>query len=115
MSNGAIRNKEYAAVDSGTPVNVDWLNPNGVAFKLIDVVLNLSTAATTSENITIKSITPGSNSVTEYVFDPSTSSLTSHVFRFDKDFMEGTTIGVDFPNTDADTTVILRYQENPRA
>jgi len=110
---GAIRSKEYAAVTAETPVNVDWLNPNGSAFMLIDVVVNLSEAATTSENITIGSITPGSTAVTEYEFDPSTTSNTSLPFRFDKLFERGSKITVDFPNTDANTNVVIRYMELP--
>jgi hypothetical protein len=89
VSSGAIRNKEYASVAALTPVNVDFVpnSNNNPAFKLIDVTLNLGGAATTSENLTVKSITPGaSNTITEYTFDPSTTSDTSIVLRFDKDF-----------------------------
>ena len=112
--NGATKNKEYAA--SATTINDDFTVTGSPAFELIDIVLNFNAAPTTSENIVITSITPGSNTVTEYTFDPSTSAATSHVFRFDKRFMAGTTIGIDYTNTDTKSiTRIVRYQENPSA
>jgi hypothetical protein len=69
---------------------------------------------TDSENVVIKSKTPGANWVTEHTFDPSLSTLQSHVFRFNKLFAAGTTIAVDYANTGTDAIIVgLRYEEKP--
>ncbi len=94
-------------------IDVDFSPPGtpSVAYQIIDITINFNTAApTSSENITFNSV---ENSVTvlEHSFDPSLSTLTSHVFRFDKRFAKGTVFTIDYVNTDASAIdVLVRYQ-----
>lgn len=94
-----------------TAVAVDEDVDPGDAFQLIDISVNFNTAPTTSEDIEITSVNSDSDAVMEYSYDPSLSTSTSHVFRFDKRFVDGTTIAIDYTNTDARTiTVNTTYQ-----
>ncbi len=89
---------------TGTTVDVD-VDPGG-PFQLIDVSFSFNTAPTTGEDITIKSKNSDTDEIEEYDFDPSLSSELTHVFRFDKRFPDGTTIMVDYPNTDTRNIVV---------
>jgi hypothetical protein len=96
-------------VFTATAVDED-VDPGG-PFQLIDISINFNTAPTTSEDISITSINSDTDAVVEAEYDPSLSSDTSHVFRFDKRFPDGTTIAVDYTNTDGRTiTVNTTYQ-----
>ena len=107
----AIRNKEYAL--DANAIDDDWTASTTTApFEIIDVVVNFNAAPTTSENFVIKSITAGSNTIVEDTFDPSLSSAISHVRRLDKVFPAGTTIGLDYTNTDTKNIIrVIRYRE----
>jgi hypothetical protein len=97
-------------------VAVDLEVDPGGPFQLIDVVLLLETAATTSEDLTIKSINASSDEVTEYNYDLSLSSDTFHIFRFDKRFADNRKIQIDYANTADhcdDITVIVQHQMDP--
>jgi len=85
--------------DTGTAI-AETVDPGG-PFQLIDITVIFNTAPTTSEDIEITSINADGDIVMEHNFDPSTSALTSHVFRFDKRFPDGTTLAIDYTNTDA--------------
>ena len=110
---GAIREKIYAS--TSVAVNVDWLNPNGSAFGLIDVFMNIDDVPSDDENLTITAILPDSAStvIPLHAFNPSLSSLQSHDFPFHgRQFPAGTTITVDYTNTGTDAIVIgLTYEE----
>lgn len=112
MENGARKSKLYE-IASGA-VDIDWLPDEGGSFQLIDVCVNLDSAATTSENLTIKSIDGDSNEWLEASENMSLLSSpedTSIVFRFDKRFLSTDTIAIDFANTDdAAIDVRIRYQ-----
>lgn len=88
-------------VDTGTAIE-ETVDPGG-PFQLIDITVIFNTAPTSSEDIVITSVNSDSDVVEEHRFDPSTSALTSHVFRFDKRFPDGTTLAVAYTNTDART------------
>jgi hypothetical protein len=97
-----------------TATAVDEEVDPGGPFQLIDITMIWNTAAAASEDITITSINGDTDEVTEHPYDPSLSSRTSHVFRFDKRFPDGTTIAIDYTNTDARTiTVNTVYQTDP--
>ena len=111
---GAIANKEYAG--STSAIDVDFVpTPSTLSppFKVIDVVLIWDSAPTTSENVVVGSITPGgSNAIVEYEWDAAADGDTTQGIRLDKDFMRGTTITVDYTNTDANSVeVVIRYRE----
>jgi hypothetical protein len=78
----------------------------GDAFQLIDVSVTFDVAPTTSENITIAIINSDADNIQQYAYDPSLSSDLDHVFRFDKRFEDGTTIAIDYANTDANNIVV---------
>jgi hypothetical protein len=108
---GAIRTKEYAA-DSDA-IDDDWLLETETAFRLISVELADCGSPSDSENFVIKSISPTlTKTVTQYSFDLSSDPQTSYVFRFDKDFAAGTTIGLDYANTGTDPIIrIITYED----
>ena len=104
---------------TGTAVS-QTVDPSG-PFQLIDVAIELSAAATTSENIVISSVRdPDGENITfeEYTYDPSLTTKTDLPFRFDKRFAYNstadsgkTTLKVEYANTDALTIkVITTYQ-----
>ena len=113
---GAVREKVYAA--TSVAVNVDWLNPNGSAFKLVDVFMNIDDVPSDDENVTITAILPDSLStvIPLHVFNPSLSTAQTHDFPFSgRQFPAGTTITVDYANTGTDAIVIgLTYEEVPK-
>ena len=88
-------------VDTGTAIE-ETVDPGG-PFQLIDITVIFNIAPTTSENIVITSVNSHADTVVEHTFDPSTSALTSHVFRFDKRFPDGTTLAIAYTNTDGRT------------
>ena len=114
---GAIREKVYAAVVTGA-VDVDWLNPNGSAFGLVDVFMNIDDVPTDDEDVTITAILPDSAStvIALHTFNPSLSAAQSHDFPFSgRQFPAGTTITLDYANTGNDSIVIgLTYEELPK-
>ena len=95
----------------GSPVD-QTVSPAG-PFDLMDVVIDLSAAATTSEMLTIKTIrtTTTAITVTEEEYDLSLTSDTNLVFRFDKPFAEDVEIKVEYPNTDALTIKVITTYE----
>jgi hypothetical protein len=101
--------REYEETFTGTAVDLD-LDPLS-AFQLIDVSVNFNTAPTTSENLTIKTLRTSKLTTVEHSEDLSLSTDTDHMFRFDKRFLNGRTIAIDYTNTDARTiTVKVAYQ-----
>lgn len=107
------RRLEYVQSFTGVAVDVD-LTPTW-HFTLIDVVVNLNTAATTSENLTISTkSTDGTKTRLEASSDLSTLSApeaTSKVFRFDKRFTKTMKLEIDYTNTDArNIDVIIQYE-----
>ena len=102
-----------AVEETFTAATVDYDVDPGGPFQLIDVVVKLSLAASTPEDLVIKTIRTTTTAVTvnEYVYDLSLSSDAIHVLRFDKRLANNVTIGVDYPNSDGLTiTVITTYQ-----
>jgi len=92
---------------------VDYDKDPGGNFQLIDVVVTFDVAPTTSELIEIFSIRE-TVKIIEDSYDPSLSSATQHVFRFDKRFDNGITYGVDYANTDTNSVkVYSTYQLDP--
>lgn len=83
----------------------------GAPFQLIEVKMKWDSAPTTSENIVINSIY-GGVTYAEHTYDPSVSSDTTHVFRFDKRFADNTTLSVTYTNTDANTIDVLVVYQN---
>jgi hypothetical protein len=81
-----------------TPISESLADP-GVAYFLVDVYVNFDTKPTTSENIAIYS-TDGTTIKLEALFDPSTATLASNTFRFDKYMVNGRTLRIDYTNTD---------------
>jgi len=72
-------------------------------FQIIDIALKWSAAPVeASELITVTSTRDGVDYL-EHEFDPSTSTATTTMFRFDKRFPAGTTISLAYLNTDART------------
>jgi hypothetical protein len=78
----------------------------GDAFQLLDVSFTFDVAPVASEDITISSINSDTDEVFEYTYDPSLSTDLTHVFRFDKRFVDGTTIAVDYANTNTNAIVV---------
>lgn len=108
-ANGAVRDYTYAA--STSAIDVDFTCPGSPDFELVSVTVNFNTAPTTSENIVVKSVSGGVTS-TELTKNPTLYGYTSYVFDFCKRFQTGTTIGVDYTNTDKrSVTVQIKYQE----
>lgn len=88
----------------------------GASFRLIDVTFVLETAATTSESATIQVENEDGDVMDQISADDGDLSTytdeTTIIFRFDKNFMAGDTIKIDYANTAAhcdDIVVLVRY------
>ena len=114
---------EYREVFADAAVDIDEKIQK--PFTLIDVVVNCETAPTTSESLTIKTVTKDGDETLECSEDLSVggvddhiggnSGQTSFVYRFDKSFIGERTIKLDYANTADhadDITVIIQYQKD---
>jgi hypothetical protein len=91
---------------AGTAVAVDF-EPAG-HFQLIDVALQFDVAPTTAEDLVIQTTTDDGDTIEEHREDLSLLGTTKPTpFRFDKRFTSGRNIKIDYPNTDANTIVVL--------
>ena len=106
--------REQETFEFGTTEAVDVDLVIDQPFSVIDIGINLSAAATTSEMLTIYRHDADGNDWYQAGYDMSTLSApedVSKVCRFDKGFQAGDTIRVDFPNTDeASITVCVQYE-----
>jgi hypothetical protein len=114
MSDGGKRN--HISYTGSGAIDIDWL-PVGGPFTLTDITANLSAAATTSENLIVKSKDTDDVESLEAFEDLSALSSpedVSKIFRFDKSFESGDTIMINWPNSDSRTwTVRIRYETDP--